>query len=280
MKTISVALDAHLNQEVITLATCWQATLENGTIYGFTSNASDITFDGVTYLASTGYTPTAIASNSNLAVDNLEVTGFIDDTYITDSDIQSGLWDFASIKLFHVNYSDLTQSSLPGRSGRLGEIRVSRKQFAAELRGMAQQLQQSIGQIYSASCRANLGDTRCGIDLPAITVTGSVTTATSGQVFTDSTRAEAAGYFDSGLMTFTSGGNVGLSMEIKTFLAGVFTMQLPFLYSIALTDTYTASPGCHKRFLEDCKTKYNNVANFRGEPHVSGLDKLVKIGGV
>lgn len=280
MKSISAALNTHLNQEVTTLATCWKATLENGTIYGFTSNISDLVISGVTYSASSGCTPTAIASNSDLAVDNLDVIGFLDSAQITDADIQAGLWDFAAIEIFQVNYLDLTMDRLRLRSGRLGEIKTSRQQFIAELRGIAQQLQQNLGQVYSASCRADLGDARCKVNLAAITVTGSVTIATSSQVFTDSARTEADGYFDNGLMTFTSGGNIGLSMEIKTFIADVFTMQLPFPYAIALTDTYSAYPGCKKRFIEDCKTKFANAVNFRGEPHVPGTDQIMAVGGV
>lgn len=280
MKSISAALNTHLNQEVTTLATCWKATLENGTIYGFTSHTSNLVISGITYQAATGYTPTAIASNSDLAVDNLDVIGFLDSAQITDADIQAGLWDFAAVEIFQVNYLDLTMDRLRLRSGRIGEIDTSRQQFIAELRGIAQQLQQNLGQVYSAPCRADLGDARCGVNLAAITVTGSVTTATSSQVFSDSSRAEADGYFDNGLMTFTSGGNIGLSMEIKTFIADVFIMQLPFPYAITLTDTYSAYPGCKKRFVEDCQTKYNNFENFRGEPHVPGTDQIMAVGGV
>jgi uncharacterized phage protein (TIGR02218 family) len=279
MKAISVGLDSHLNQTVTTIATCWKATLENASVYGFTSHTGDIVISGVTYQASTGYTPTAVASNADLAVDNLDVVGFLDWSRITDADIQSGLWDHAAIEIFQVNYLDLTLGSIPVRAGKIGEIKTSRLQFVAELRGMAQQLQQDVGQIYSASCRANLGDTRCGVDLGAITVTGSVTTATSSQTFTDTSRAEADGYFDNGLMTMTSGDNIGLSMEIKTFLSDEFVLQLPFPYAIALTDTYSAYPGCKKRFVEDCQTKFNNVLNFRGEPHVPGVDQLGLVGG-
>jgi len=44
-------------------------------------------------------------------------------------------------------------------------------------------------------------------------------------------------------------------------------------------DTYTASAGCRKRFDTDCKTKFSNVVNFRGEPHVPGNDQMAKAGG-
>lgn len=280
MKSISVGLDTHMNQEVTTLATCWLATLANGSVFGFTSHTSNILLNGVIYYAATGYTPTAVASNSNLAVDNLEVMGSLDDSQITDADINSGLWDYADIQIFQINYLDTTLGFLHLRSGKLGEIKISKRLFSAELRGMAQQLQQTIGLIYSAACRANLGDVKCGINLPSITVTGTVTSLTNSQTFTDSTRVEAADHYGAGLLTFTSGGNIGLSMEVKSFNAGTFTLQLPFPYLVQIGDAYSVYPGCRKRFDEDCKTKHNNVVNFRGEPHVPGVDKLIKIAGV
>ena len=71
----------------------------------------------------------------------------------------------------------------------------------AELRGLQQYLQQPIGSVSSKTCRARLGDALCTKVLTSFTFTGSVTTATSAQVFTDSTKAQAAEYFNEGLLT-------------------------------------------------------------------------------
>lgn len=279
MKTISAALATHLAGEVTTLATCWKATLSDGTVFGFTNHTDDLTVSAQIYRASTGQSATAIASNSDLAVDNLDVIGFLDSSVITEADINAGRWDYASIEIFQVNYADLTQGTLKQRAGRLGEIRLSRSEFIAELRGLAQNLQQIIGQIYSASCRADFGDARCGLTLASYTFSGTVTTGASTRVFTDSGRGEASDYFGAGKVTWVTGANAGYSMEIKSFAAGVFTLQLPMAQTITAGDTYTASAGCRKRFDTDCKTKFSNVVNFRGEPHVPGNDQMAKAGG-
>lgn len=50
-------------------------------------------------------------------------------------------------------------------------------------------------------------------------------------------------------------------------------------YAIAAGDSYAVTPGCRRRFEEDCKAKFNNVINFRGEPHLPGTDKMLKAGG-
>ncbi len=281
MKTISTNLKNHIAQEVTTLCTCWKATLTNGTIYGFTDNVENIEYNGVLYIASTGFTPSAISTNASMAVDNLEVVGLIDDASITEADINAGLWDFAEIEIFQVNYTDLTQGHIMLHKGNIGEIKFNNQQFTAEFRGISQRLQQNIGELYSAACRATLGDSRCKINLASYTVAASVTSVdASNSIITASSLGQAAAYFDAGLVTFTSGLNNGLAMEVKTHAAGgVLTLHLPMTYQIVAGDTFTVYPGCKKRFITDCKNKFNNVVNFRGEPHVPGNDKLLRVGG-
>jgi uncharacterized phage protein (TIGR02218 family) len=53
------------------------------------------------------------------------------------------------------------------------------------------------------------------------------------------------------------------------------TMQLPMPYALTVGDAYSLQPGCDK-LLATCKVKFNNVLNFRGEPHVPGTDRLFR----
>jgi uncharacterized phage protein (TIGR02218 family) len=277
--SISAGLAAHYASGTTTLAQGWKITRTDGAVYGFTNIDTSFVFNGVTYVASTGFTGTNIESKNDLSVDNLEVQAILDSASITEADLMAGLWDFASVEIFEVNYKDLTMSNRKIRKGKLGEVSIGRTQFNVELRGMTQQLQQTIGEVYSPSCQADLGDSRCGINLASYTVTGTVTSATSKSVFTDSSRAEAAEYFEGGKITWTSGLNNGLSMEVKTFSSGSFTLYLPMPYTVAVGDTYSVYPGCKKRYDEDCIGKFNNAISFRGYPHIPGLDKMMQVGG-
>lgn len=285
MKTISNDLAAHIAGEVTTLATCWKLTRRDTSVLGFTDHDGNLTISGVTYVAATGFTPSAIASSSGLSVDNMEVEGMIAAGSITEADILAGLYDFAEIEIFMVNYADLAQGALKLRRGWLGEVSVKRGQFVAEVRGLAQALSQNIGELFSPSCRAALGDARCGINLASHTVTGSVTGVTGGsrQEFRDSSRSEASGLFTSGLVTFTGGSNNGLAMEVKEYrlaagIGGIVTLALPLPYAIQSGDSYSLSKGCDKT-LGTCLARFNNVLNFRGEPHVPGLDRMMETAG-
>jgi uncharacterized phage protein (TIGR02218 family) len=278
MKVISSDLDAHLSSEVTTLTTCWKLTRRDGTVMGFTEHNEDILYSGVNYLAASGFSPSAVANNSELAVDNLDVEGVIDSSIITEEDIKAGLYDYAQIEIFMLNYEDISHGHINLRTGWLGEMSFSKNKFVVEVRGLMQSLAQGIGELYSPSCRAQLGDVRCGANLTGFTANSSVTSVDNPQSFFDSTRTEDDGFFNFGKITFTSGLNNGLSMEIKRFSDNNITLVLPMPYNISLSDTYTLITGCDKSF-NTCINKFNNAVNFRGEPHVPGVDKMLETAG-
>ena len=276
MKTIPAALIAHNAEEVVTYATCLLAELTDGTVVGVTSHSSDLVIGGITYQASAGYTPSSVQTTGNLAVPNLECMWLLDGTVTADEDLLNGLWDYARITFFEVNYNDLAAGVNYLREGILGEVRAGRVTFEAELLGLSQAYQQTIGRLVLPGCDAEFGDARCGVNKAIWTVTGTVTSATSARHFTDSSRAEAAGHFTNGSITWTSGANVGLSMEVKTSdTGGVIALVLPMRSSILVGDAYSMVAGCQKRYTEDCDAKFGNWARFRGFPHLPGLDRLM-----
>ncbi len=283
MKSISSELAAHIAGEVTTLATCWKLTRRDATVMGFTDHDRDISFESINYAAASGFTPGAVGSTASLAVDNLEVEGMLSAGFITEADIMAGKYDFAEISIFMLNYADLTQGTLKLRRGWLGEVSLSRSHFVAELRGLAQRLAQNIGELYSPSCRATLGDARCKVNLAEHTVSSAVTTAGGRQEFTATGVTGTSGIYALGQVSFTSGANNGLSMEIKEHSYNATTgarvvLALPMPYAISAGDTFDIIKGCDKT-LATCEARFANVVNFRGEPHVPGLDRMLETAG-
>ena len=275
MQTIPTALAAHLAQEVTTLARCWSIRRKDGVTLYFTDHDANLTVDGYTYAAADSMTPSALSSQAGLAVDNLEFDGILSAASITEADILSGRYDHAEITIFMVNYADPTMGRLHLKTGWLGEVKLQGGGFIAELRGLSAQLQQSIGEIYTSTCRAALGDARCGIDLSAYTFSGTVTGVEAAFAFSDTGKTQATDYFAGGVVHFTSGANSGLSMEVRDFSAGRFGLFLPMPSAIAIGDSYSVSAGCDKQF-DTCSARFHNAVNFRGEPHVPGTDKLLE----
>lgn len=279
MKTQSAAMAAARASGTTSLAWCWKVVRLDGAVYGFTSTSRDVYFDGVLYEAASGITPSAIASSADLAVDNLEVAGALDSLAITDDDLRAGRWDGAAVEIFEVNYRDLSMGRMLLATGTLGNVKTGRSTFTAELRGLAQALQQQVGSNYTATCQANFGDTRCKVDLAPLRVTGTLTAVANRRTLTDSARTEPADYFGAGLITMTSGDCQGLSMEVRDYAAGVFTLAQPLALNVAPGDTYEAVPGCRKRRDPDCLDRWSNVINFRGFPDVPGNDKIIGAAG-
>ena len=164
--------------------------------------------------------------------------------------------------------------------GSLGEVKRDGNAFTAELRGLSDRLSQESGRLFTTTCSADLGDRRCKVDLTAAAFRGSGTvasvTATSSFVaggidgFDD-------GWFTAGRLTFASGANAGLSVEVKTHRkSGIVSIDLwqAMPEAIAAGDSFTATAGCDKAFAT-CHDRFVNAVNFRGFPHIPGNDFVI-----
>lgn len=271
MKALPALLKAHYSGGATTVATCWKATLRDGTVLGATSHDQDIVFGGLTYLAQSAYTPSDIDSASDFSPDNLELEGFLASPSITEADMHSGRWDYAQIEMFEVNYRDLTMGRNLVRSGTLGEVKAGDAKFSVELRGMLQAFSRTIVRVTTRECSANLGDTRCKVVLSSFTASGTVGEVVSSREFVDLARTEGDNYFAGGKLTFVLGANSNIAMEvIDSSASGSLRFVEPFPYPIAVGDAYSVHAGCAKRALEDCIGKFDNIENFRGFPHLPG----------
>jgi uncharacterized phage protein (TIGR02218 family) len=95
--------------------------------------------------------------------------------------------------------------------------------------------------------------------------------------FVDTSRTEATGTFNYGKLTWTTGSNNGVSMEVKNWdnPSQTFSLWLPMPNAIQAGDTYSVYPGCDKRFTT-CQTTFNNTVNFGGFPYVPGVGNILQ----
>jgi hypothetical protein len=162
MKTISSGMSSHLSSEVTTLCTCWKIVRQDGTVFGFTDHDMDLTFLGVPYESETGYNRTAIRSDASFSVDNLDVTGFLESDRISENDLRNGLFDFANVYIFALNWADLTMADIKLRRGWFGEVTLNQNgMFETEIRGLHQALAVGFMESYQPECRADFCDSRC-----------------------------------------------------------------------------------------------------------------------
>lgn len=275
-KTVGASLQSHLSGEVTSIAHCLKLVLKNTTVMGFTDHDQDIVYDGVTYESSTAYNLSSLASSSNLSVDKIDIEAVLDSSYITAADLRAGKYDFAEWYLFIVNWKDTTMGKLDLSRGWLGKTEIGKHRYFTEANTIFQALDQNIVELIGPACRANLGDARCGVNLIAYSIGSTVTSVSSNQIFTD-TAITTANLYTHGKLTWTSGNNNGYSVEVKSQTSsGVFTLKAPMPNIIQVGDVYSVYQGCDKT-LSRC-IAFNNVLNFRGEPWLPGIGRLMQYG--
>jgi uncharacterized phage protein (TIGR02218 family) len=280
MRTIPAGLQAKLDAGVTTLCRCWIVTRRDGVVQGFTDHDEDVAVGGVTCKAATGVAGSEATAELGLAVQGGEVSGMLTDQSLTEADLAAGRYDAAAIELQIVDWSEPSLAVLLSR-GVLGEVRREGLAFTAEVRSLTHRLAEESGRLYTATCSADLGDARCTVDLaaPAFRGSGAVTTLSGGAIFRASgLDGFADGWFTAGKLTFTSGANNTLAVEVKTHrvdAGGVLIelwQQMP--EPIAPGDSFVVAAGCDKRFAT-CRDRFANTVNFRGFPHIPGNDFVI-----
>lgn len=280
MKELVPGLQAHLDTGSTTMALCWKVTRRDGLVQGFTEHDMDVTFDGVTFLASSGFTASRIQQSLGLAADNLNVDGALSSDTINEDDLAAGLYDNAEVALYWVNWSNVAER-VTMDEGNIGEVARKETAFSAEFRSLVHRLNQKGGRVYQRSCDAVLGDDRCGIDLDggsfgghAFKATGDLASGSSGRnLIVTGLGSYPAGFFTYGILTFTSGLNTGLRFEVKSHVGTAVRLWDIPAYAVAIGDDFTITAGCAKD-AATCKAKFGNLANFRGFPHIPGNDIL------
>lgn len=288
MKTIPAALQAHYDTGTTCLAYGLVIQRNDGALYCFTSHDQPLTLDltpwgidnsAAVFTHAQGLSASQFVTTAGFEVDNLEITALNDGELFNPDEVQAGLWKYAKWRCFRYRW-DVAPVTIANdvetlARGWFGEITMNTLTVKVELRGLAQLLQQPVGIVGQRDCRARLGDALCRVNLATYTHSLTVTSVTSKQVFTATGATQAEDYFGEGLVTWLTGNNAGLEMKVKAFaVGGQFTLMLPSWLAIQVGDTFTAVAGCRKRAMEDCKTKFNNILNFQGEPHRPTVDQI------
>jgi uncharacterized phage protein (TIGR02218 family) len=85
--------------------------------------------------------------------------------------------------------------------------------------------------------------------------------------------AREAGFFDHGLLRWSSGANVGLVAQVAEHRVGEarhgLTLRRDAAAPVAPGDRFELETGCDKS-LATCRDKFSNLLNFRGFPHMPG----------
>ena len=267
-------LDPHLT----TIAFCWRVERRDGICLGFTTHDRDLDIGHLTYRAAPGMLPSAIKLSDGFDAETLDVAGALTSDAITEADLKAGRWDGAKVSIFMVDWQQPGGEQVPLARGELGDVSASGSGFTAELRGPTALLDRPVVEQTSPECRAELGDKRCRVDMAArvrVTRIAAVIDEDVVEVAEASAEANAYGY---GRLRWIGGRNSGLESAVLVSAGKRLTLREPPAYPPGGGDLVEISEGCDKNFAT-CTARFANAENFRGEPHLPGIDLLTRYPG-
>lgn len=282
MRQFPPGLATQLSSPATTLAHCWRLTRRDGMVLGFTDHDEALTFAGTRFDAATGLVGTEAEETLGLAAPTREVEGALSSAAIDETDIRAGRFDAARIETFVVDWQNPDDFVLMDVA-ELGEVKHGEIGFAAELRGIAAQLDWLRGRIYRRRCDAVFGDTRCRIAAsdPPYSLDAIVSGGEGETILISGDLGGSPGLFDHGRVAFVDGAAMGLASDIVSAGdSGAGTVRLALSQAIEASfapgDRLRLTQGCDKRFAT-CRGRFANGENFRGFPHMPGSDAALAV---
>ncbi|MGS1015581.1 DUF2163 domain-containing protein [Allosphingosinicella humi] len=266
-----------IDRDLTTIAFCWRLERRDGVTLGFTTHDRDLMVDGLRYRAAPGMLPSAITQSDGFDADTLEVTGALTSDAITARDLAAGRWDGAAVRVFMIDWTDPEGENVAVARGTLGDVSVTGEGFSASLSGPAAMLDAPVVELTSPECRAILGDKRCRIDMAARTRITEIVAIVAEDVI-DVASAAPGNAYAYGRLRWLTGPNSGLENPILASAGTRLTLRDTPAFASAVGDRVEIMEGCDKQF-STCVQRFANAVNFRGEPHLPGVDLLTRYPG-
>jgi uncharacterized phage protein (TIGR02218 family) len=281
MIDIPSALQAKLDAGATTLCAVWRLTRLDGQVFGFTDHDETVSLSGLDCVPNTGLSGGELCSETGSSPARTALFGALDASILTDADLDNGVWDRAQLEVFQLDWSE-PELYFQTFLGELGAVRRQGVGFEVDIAGASARLSQVIGRVFSKSCDAELGDSRCGIDLTNtqyaadLVVTQLITSRAFVCSGLESFEADA---FRFGVVSWTSGENQDGRARVMAhrIISDEVVIELDRApaRAIAHGDQGQIVVGCDKQFAT-CQSKFSNQDRFRGCPHMPGNNVLVR----
>lgn len=279
MKTATAPLIALLNSNLqLAYADLFTFTFLDNTALRYTSADKPVPWNGNTFGVGPLIKRGRVKTQVGISVDSLDVTLSAGPNIQVNSKplmafIAAGGLDGARLRLeraFMPDWQSPVTGALQQFSGRVNDVSIGRFEVTLAVQSDLELLNTKVPRnLFQPGCVNTVYDGACGKNRTSLTVTNAVTSspAPTRSVF-DTTLGQATGYFDLGVVAFTSGANAGISRTIKSFASGgLITTIAPFPFAPAAGDTISVYPGCDKT-MATCNSRFSNLSRYRGFPFI------------
>ncbi len=295
MKTASGTLTNILNLTAdYLMADLYTVTLWDGTVYRWAAADTDLVLGGHTFSCPTeqGTAVPLVERGPTKCVAGLEVDTL--DVVLRGAAVllggvalplaaANGVFDGALVRLervFMATWGNTTPGSVVLFSGFVAAVTPSSTSVQLSCKSDLERLLVAMPRnTFAPNCTHVLFDAGCALTRATYAVNGTVGGGATVTTFpTNLTQAD--GYFELGVLAFTSGALNGVRAAVRLYLnaAGTVTVAVTLPVAPGNGDTFTIVPGCDKT-QATCTAKFSNLAHYRGFPFVPKAESTRGVGG-
>ncbi|WP_448584851.1 DUF2163 domain-containing protein [Thermaurantiacus sp.] len=268
------------DRALLTVALVATVTRPDGVKIGLTGHDRDLEGPDLVYEAAAGMVPAAIELGADFEVGSGGLEGALSSRRISVSDLEVGRWSGAEIRISALDWSDPGTVATHLARGTVGSIERSLapgdRAFRMEFLSPLERLARRGPPRCSPTCRARLGDPRCGVDLAFHEHFGIVDQAEGDRLRVAGLAVDPA-WLAGGLLRFLDGPLAGVDREITSVADGWIVIEGALGARSLVGARVRVREGCDRRF-STCVARFGNGHNFDGEPHVPGDDLLFRYG--
>ena len=244
------------------LAELFLFTLRDGTILRFTTFAQDVLFGGNTYV-SAPITRTTHSQDSDLSTSEIKVTVPRVSPWLDPDKLLSRYLDGAELQITWVDLTNLASNRI-AFLGYTGEITYTHLTVEITFKTIADFFNKKVPKRkYVESCGHTMYDSGCKLVRATYAVNGTVGGGSTTQTIYDAGLVQADGYFNLGIIEFTSGVCTGEKRWVKAFVTGEVSLFDALPSAPSASDTFSIVPHCRKAYAS-CRDDYGNEVNFGG----------------
>lgn len=283
MKQIPVELQTAYDKPGRSTAFLVKIVDEDGNAYGFTTLDDVVEFDDGFH--NLDYDPEQELKPQNIEMtvevtdlDNTELHGWFNDA--VEKLMVAGRFGSAEITIYRIAYLNIGAGAEVIAFGLLGKVDYaadSAGKRKIEWLGLDTLVNTAQVEVFSLTCRNEFGDENCR--KPLVWETGSVSEVDDANSrFRVTGISQADGYFNLGLVLFTSGDNDQSDREIETWTSdGWVTLSFPTAYNVLVGTGVSLRRDCDK--TETACKAYSNIVNMDAEHLTPVQDQSLMIPG-
>jgi uncharacterized phage protein (TIGR02218 family) len=279
MKAVNSVFFSRLQKDGLDLCEMITVTTRTRQFRWVTANAPLVS-SGQVYDPFPGGTNGGLEESSDLSV--AVVDFFLCKSGELQSLINGSELSMASIAVDQIFVSTPDCGRLEVYRGSIGDFTWNRLQ----INGQARNLWNGINvkwpyYTYQDQCNWRFGDANCGFNASSVTFTGSIIVGSSTTLNLYAAGGAVAnryspGGLDRGRVTILSGVNSGVVRTVRTQSGDVMGLSHALPYSVDSGGfSFSVFPGCRKRLVDDCASKYTNTPNFLAFPWMPTQDQVL-----